>query len=159
MSKNQSWIWSGALIGRRGSYIVLAIVYKQQTKDKGPNENVMNLLQKGQYSWNIAEVAFKFCWSSFAEEHKTLPESTRRIQKSNKFSFGTPWLSDLLCKHWFTSSVWNFYRWGADVLLGETFPRREARRDCCFRRLGNSGQRPCFLKSLKNLYYNPRDAD
>ena len=120
MSKNLSWIWSGALIGQRGSYIVLAIVYKQQTEDKGPNENVMNLLQKGQYSWNIAEVAFKFCWSSFAEEHKTLPESTRRIQKSNKFSFGTPWLSDLLCKHWFTSSVWNFCRWDTDVPLGET---------------------------------------
>ena len=29
-----SGTWSGALIGRRCSYIVLAIVYERQTKDK-----------------------------------------------------------------------------------------------------------------------------
>ena len=41
--------------------------------------------------------------------------------KSNKFTFGTPWLSDLLRRHWFTPSVWNFCRWsGADVPPGET---------------------------------------
>ena len=43
------------------------------------------------------------------------PKSTRRNVKLNKFAFETPWLPDLLCKHWFTSSVWNFCRWVADV--------------------------------------------
>ena len=32
-----------------------------------------------------------------------------------------PRLPDLLCKHWFTSSVWNFCCWGADVPPGETY--------------------------------------
>ena len=32
------------------------------------------------------------------------------------------WLPDLLCKHWFTSSVWNFCRWVADVPSRETSP-------------------------------------
>ena len=49
-------------------------------------------------------------------------KSTRRNVKLNKFAFGTPWLRDLLSKHWFTSSVWNFCRWVADV------PPRERRR-------------------------------
>ena len=67
----------------------------------------------GMYS-SLEEV-FEFCWSSFADEHNTFPKSTRRHVKLNKFAFGTPWLPDLLCKHWFTSSVWNFCRWVADV--------------------------------------------
>ena len=36
------------------------------------------------------EEAFKFCWSSFADEHNTFPKSTRRNVKLNKFAFGTP---------------------------------------------------------------------
>ena len=63
-------IRSEALIGRQSSFIVLAIVYEWQTKDK--------------------------------------------------FAFETPWLPDLLCKHWLTSLVWNFCRWVADVPLRET---------------------------------------
>ena len=59
-------------------------------------------------------------WSSFADEHNTLPKSTRRNVKLNKFAFGTPWLPDLLFKRWFTSSVWNFCRWVTDVRLCET---------------------------------------
>ena len=35
----------------------------------------------------------------------------------NKFAFGTPWLTDFLCKLWFTSSVWH---WVAVVPLCET---------------------------------------
>ena len=61
------------------------------------------------------EEAFEFCWSSFEDEHNTLPKSTRRNVELNKFAFGTPWLPNLLCKHWFTSSVWNFCRRAADV--------------------------------------------
>ena len=42
-------IWSGALIGRRSSYIVLAIVYERQTNEKRSqrsNVNAMNLPTK-----------------------------------------------------------------------------------------------------------------
>ena len=59
--------------------------------------------------------AFDFFWRSFADEHNTLLKLTMRNVKLNKFAFVTPWLPDLLCKHWFTSSVWNFCRWVADV--------------------------------------------
>ena len=44
-----SEIWSGALIGRRSSYIVLAIVYERQTNEKRSqrsNVNAMNLPTK-----------------------------------------------------------------------------------------------------------------
>ena len=46
MTQNLSGIRSEALIGRRSSFIVLAIVYEWQTKDKRPqrsNVNAMNL--------------------------------------------------------------------------------------------------------------------
>ena len=73
-----------------------------------------SLLQKKHY--------FEFCWSSLADEHTTLPKATRRHVKLDKFVFGTPWLLDLFCKHWFASSVWNFCRWVADVPPRETSP-------------------------------------
>ena len=59
-------------------------------------------------------------FAGFTDEHNTLPKSTRRKVKLNKFAFENPWLPDLLCKHWFTSSVWNFCRWVADVPPRET---------------------------------------
>ena len=31
------------------------------------------------------------------------------------WTFGSSRLPDLLCKHWFTSSLWSFCGWGADV--------------------------------------------
>ena len=74
-------------------------------------------------TWGIyssLEEAFEFCFSSFANEHNTLPKSTRGNEKLNKFAFGTAWLPDLSSKHWFTSSVWNFCRWVADVPPRET---------------------------------------
>ena len=37
------------------------------------------------------------------------------------WTFETSRLPDLLCKHWFTSSVWNFCCSGADVPPGETY--------------------------------------
>ena len=46
MTQKLSGIRSEALIGRQSSYIVLAIVYEWQTKDKRPqrsNVNAMNL--------------------------------------------------------------------------------------------------------------------
>ena len=54
--ENLSRIWSGALIGQHSSYLVLAFVDDRQTTDKKAQRsrvNVMNLLQKSQYSWNI----------------------------------------------------------------------------------------------------------
>ena len=72
------------------------------------------------------EEAFEFCWSSLADEHNNLPKSTRRHVKLDKFVFGTPWLADLLCKHWFASSVWNFCRWVADVPPRETSPEAKS---------------------------------
>ena len=69
--------------------------------------------------------AFESCWSSLADEHNTSPKSTRRHAKLDKFIFGTPWLPDSLCKHWFASSVWNLCRWVADVPPRETFSGEE----------------------------------
>ena len=66
------------------------------------------------------EEAFEFCWSSLADERNTLPKSTRRHVKIDKFISGTPWLLNLLWKHWFALSVWNFCRWVADVPPRET---------------------------------------
>ena len=69
-------------------------------------------------------------FAGVVDEHNTLPKSTRRNVKLNKFVLGTPWLPDILCKHWFTSSVWNFCRWVADVPPRETsqVARREETR-------------------------------
>ena len=72
--------------------------------------------------YSSLEEAYEFCWSSLAGEHSTLLKSTRRHVKLGKFVFGAPWLPDLLCKHWFASSVWNFCRWVADVPPRETSP-------------------------------------
>ena len=60
------------------------------------------------YSSIQMQEAFEFFWSSFANEHNTQPKSTRRNVKLNKFASGTQALQDLLHKHLFTSSVWNF---------------------------------------------------
>ena len=72
--------------------------------------------------YSSLEEVFEFCWSSLAGEHSTLPKSTRRLIKLDKFIFGTPWLPYLLCKHWLASSVWNFCRWVADVPPLKTSP-------------------------------------
>ena len=68
------------------------------------------------------EEAFKFCWSSWVDQHNILPNLTRRHAKLEKFIFGTPWLPDLLYKHWFASSVWNSCPWVTDVPPRETSP-------------------------------------
>ena len=56
MMQNLSEIRSEVLIGQWSSFIVLAIVYEWQTKDKKPqksNVNAKNLYQNSQYLWNI----------------------------------------------------------------------------------------------------------
>ena len=57
-----------------------------------------------------------FCWRLPADGHNTFPKSTRRNIKLNKFASETAWLPYLLCKHSFTSSVWNFCRWVTDYI-------------------------------------------
>ena len=37
--------------------------------------------------YSALEEAFEFCWSLFADEHNTLPKSTRKNVKLNKFVF------------------------------------------------------------------------
>ena len=56
------------------------------------------------------------------DEHNTFPKLTTRHVKLDKFTFGTPWLPDLLSKHWFALSIWNFCRWVVDVRLCKTSP-------------------------------------
>ena len=119
MMQNLSGIQSEAIIGRRSSFIVLGIVYKWQTKDKRLQRsvNTMNLLQNSQYLWSIF-----FSRRSIWVLLELIRRCTQHFSnvKLNKFAFGTPWLPDLLCKHWFMSSVWNFCRWVADVPPCET---------------------------------------
>ena len=78
MTENLSGSWSGALIGQRSSYIVLAIVYEWPTKTKG-HEGQMKTRWICYKTVNVSGIysslqeASEFCWSSFAEEPKTLP--------------------------------------------------------------------------------------
>ena len=52
--------------------------------------------------------------------------------KLDKFIFGTPWLPNLLCKHWFASSVWNLCCWVADVPPCETSPAAKSEEERMF---------------------------
>ena len=72
--------------------------------------------------------SLEFSWTSFADEHNNLPKSTWRNIEFNKFAVRTPWLPELLCKHWFISSVWNYFCfWVVHIPPCETFP--EVRRE------------------------------
>ena len=95
-----SGIWSGALIGWRSSYIILAIVYEWQTKDEATKVKCKRNESNNNKTVDICglyfplEEAFELCWSSFADEHKTLPKSTSRNITLNKFASGIQWLTD-----------------------------------------------------------------
>ena len=123
------------LIGQQASYIVLAIVYEWQTKDKRlqrSNVNMMNLQQNSQYLWNIISTkeAFKFCWSFFTGEDNTLPKSTKRSLlkiEQNLHLEPHDMTTESLCKHWLLSWVWNFCHWVADVPPHETSTSVEER--------------------------------
>ena len=71
-------------------------------------------------------------------------EIDQEKRKTKQFGYGTSWLPDILCKHSFTSSVWNFCRWVADVPPCETSPavKSEEKLNGCFRRLGFSLRSP-----------------
>ena len=78
----------------------------------------MNLLQNSIYFRNI--FFFRKNWSLFAVEHKTYHNPPEKNINSNKYTFGAPWLLDLLSyKHWFMSSVRNFCHWSTDVPCDE----------------------------------------
>ena len=127
MTWNLSRIRSEALIGRRSNYIVLAIAYEWQTKDKRPqrsNVNGKNLEQKSQYLWNI-RFSRRSVWvllELVGRWTQHITKINQKTRKLDKFVFGIPWLPDLLCKHWFASSVWNFCRWVTDVPPRKTSP-------------------------------------
>ena len=61
--------------------------------------------------------------------------SSVTYQKPLQIHIWNPWLPDLLCKHWFVSSAWNFCHWVTDVPMHETSQRWRARRNGCFRGL------------------------
>ena len=72
MTQNLSRIRSEALIGRQSSFIIFAIVYEWQTKDKRPQ-------RRNERRWISDKIVNIWVfWSSFADEHNTLPKSTRR---------------------------------------------------------------------------------
>ena len=106
--------------------IVLAIVYERQAKCKrsyGSNVNAMDLPQYSPFSWNIFFFG-KGIWVLLElvrrrKQNFTIIDQERHL-KLNKLTFGALWLPDLLCKHWFTSSVWYFCRWCVDFPSGET---------------------------------------
>ena len=80
MTKNLSGIWSRALIGRRRSYVVLAVVYERQTWDtkiKCKNDESTTTTTTKKHNirriYSSLKEAFESYCSSFAEDHKTLP--------------------------------------------------------------------------------------
>ena len=72
----------------------------------------------------------------------------RRNLKLNKFTFGTPRPPDLLSKHWFASSVWNFCRWVADVPPRETSPAAKSEE----KRLLSQANRTPFINTAVFLF-------
>ena len=83
--------------------------------------------------WSSLAEAFAFCWSLLADEHNTLPKSTRRHVKLDKFVFGTIYYVSTGLRH----------QYGISVAESQTFlrakrpKRRRARRNECFRRLSS----------------------
>ena len=72
-----SGIRSGALIGRRSGYIVLPILFtndtQKATKVKFKRDESTSKTVNIPRIYSSLEKALEFCWSSFAKDHKTLP--------------------------------------------------------------------------------------
>ena len=137
MTYNLYGIRSEELIGRRSSYIVLAIVYEWQTKDKRPqrsNVNTKNLEQNSQYLWNKL-----FSGRSVWVLQEIIGRWTQHFTKIDQFVFGTPWLLDSLCKHWFASSVWNFCRRVAEVPPRKTSSEAKSKEKRMFSQANQKG--------------------
>ena len=89
-----------------------------------------NFEQNSQYLWNIL-FSRRDVWvllelvGRWTQNLTKIDQKLRHV-KLDKFVFGSPWLPDLLCKHWFASSVWNFCHWVADVPPCETSPEAKS---------------------------------
>ena len=59
-------------------------------------------------------------------------------RKIEQIAFGTSWLRDLLCKYWFTSSVWHFCHWVEDVPPRQTSPAARCYEKRLFSQASNS---------------------
>ena len=123
MMQNLSRIRSDAPIGGQSTFIVL-VVYKWQIKDKRPqrsNVNTMNLKQNSQYLWNIV-FSSRSIWVLLELIHRWTQHFSKIDQEKCKIEqicIWNPMTTGLLCNHWFTSSVWNFCCWVADIPLHE----------------------------------------
>ena len=77
--------------------------------------NAMDLLQYSpfsRFSWNIFFFG-RGIWvlqELVRRRKQNFTIIDRRDIKLNRLTFGALWLPDILCKHWFTSSVWYFCR-------------------------------------------------
>ena len=87
---------------------------------------------------------------SFAGARSQINTTLYQNVKLNKFVFATSWLLDLLCKHWCTSSVWNFCRWVADVRPRETSPAAKSKEKRLFCRLLHQGNMKWGEKEERN---------
>ena len=124
---NLSGIQSLALIGQRSSYIVLAIVYEWQTKDKRLqrwNVNAMNLKQNSQYLWNIF-FSRRSIWV-LLELLRSWTQHFTKIDQEKRF---------------INVNIDSRHKYGIYVAESQTFllakrpQRRGASRNGCFRRL------------------------
>ena len=123
MTQNLSRIRSEPLIGRRSSFIIFAIVYEWQTKDKRPQ-------RRNERRWISDKIVNIWVfWSSFADEQNTSPKSTRRnanIEQIYIWNPMIPWIIIALCSlpkihkgqgmfllhnQWYRFLFWNM-NWG-----------------------------------------------
>ena len=136
MTWNLSRIRSEALIGRRSNYIVLAIAYEWQTRDKRPqrsNVNAKNLSQNSQYLWNIV-FSRRSIWvlrELVGRWTQHFTKIDQRHVKLDKFVFGTIYYVNTgLCHQYGISAAES-----KTFLLAKRPRRRRARRNGCFCRL------------------------
>ena len=124
---NLSGVQSLALIGQRSSYIVLAIVYEWQTKDKRLqrwNVNAMNLKQNSHYLWNIF-FSRRSIWV-LLELLRSWTQHFTKIDQEKRF---------------INVNIDSRHKYGIYVAESQTFllakrpQRRGASRNGCFRRL------------------------
>ena len=106
---------------------------RNHLKDKQRHLKMKRRSENAQGSSQTMDLDYTMLFRS-VDEHNSIPKSTRRHIKLDKFIFGTPWLPDLLCTHWFASSVWNFCRWVADFPPRETSPATKSEEKRMFSR-------------------------
>ena len=89
-----------------------------------------------EYNYSSLQEAFECCWSSLADEHNTLPKSTRRNVKLNKFAFETQRLYQI---YYVNIDLYHQYVTESHTfLLTKRCQWRGVRRNGCFRRLAGN---------------------